>query len=115
MVWLSLLQVVRPAARTMATIEMPVREAINQAIDEEMARDEKVFVMGEEVAQYQGAYKVTKGLWQKYGSKRVIDTPITGRFYHHRIIHFVVISRCYRNGFRWFGIWCCLQGPAPNC
>eukprot|EP00604_Paraphysomonas_vestita_P003182 CAMPEP_0174821218 /NCGR_PEP_ID=MMETSP1107-20130205/6059_1 /TAXON_ID=36770 /ORGANISM="Paraphysomonas vestita, Strain GFlagA" /LENGTH=321 /DNA_ID=CAMNT_0016038013 /DNA_START=135 /DNA_END=1100 /DNA_ORIENTATION=+ len=47
------------------------------AIDEEMARDEKVFVIGEEVAQYQGAYKVTKGLFQKYGEKRVIDTPIT--------------------------------------
>merc|ERR1719276_495077 len=61
----------------MATQEVPVREAINQAIDEEMARDEKVFVMGEEVAQYNGAYKVTKGLFQKYGGKRVIDTPIT--------------------------------------
>ena len=61
----------------MATIDMPVREAINQAIDEEMARDEKVFVIGEEVAQYQGAYKVTKGLFQKYGAKRMIDTPIT--------------------------------------
>jgi len=47
------------------------------AIDEEMARDEKVFIIGEEVAQYQGAYKVTKGLYQKYGDKRVIDTPIT--------------------------------------
>lgn len=61
----------------MATIDMPVREAINAGIDEEMERDEKVFVMGEEVAQYQGAYKVTKGLFQKYGEKRVIDTPIT--------------------------------------
>jgi len=61
----------------MATIEMAVREAINQGIDEEMARDEKVFVMGEEVAMYQGAYKVTKGLYQKYGEKRVLDTPIT--------------------------------------
>ncbi len=61
----------------MATIDMPVREAINQAIDEEMARDEKVFIIGEEVAQYQGAYKVSKGLYQKYGAKRVIDTPIT--------------------------------------
>merc|ERR1719162_2529421 len=40
-------------------------------------RDENVYVMGEEVAQYQGAYKVTKGLYQKYGEKRVIDTPIT--------------------------------------
>lgn len=61
----------------MATAQVTVRDAINQAIDEEMARDEKVFVIGEEVAQYQGAYKITKGLWQKYGAKRVIDTPIT--------------------------------------
>eukprot|EP00980_Cylindrotheca_fusiformis_P010428 scaffold2315_cov113-Cylindrotheca_fusiformis.AAC.21 len=56
---------------------MTVREAICEGIDEEMERDEKVFIMGEEVAQYQGAYKVTKGLYQKYGDKRVIDTPIT--------------------------------------
>ena len=61
----------------MATIEMTVREAINQGIDEEMERDESVYILGEEVAQYQGAYKVTKGLYQKYGDKRVIDTPIT--------------------------------------
>jgi pyruvate dehydrogenase E1 component beta subunit len=61
----------------MATIQQTVREAINAGIDEEMARDEKVFLLGEEVAQYQGAYKVTKGLFQKYGEKRVIDTPIT--------------------------------------
>eukprot|EP00299_Pterocystis_sp_00344_P009560 c4064_g1_i1.p1 GENE.c4064_g1_i1~~c4064_g1_i1.p1 ORF type:complete len:371 (+),score=85.50 c4064_g1_i1:119-1114(+) len=56
---------------------MTVRDALNSALDEELARDERVFIMGEEVAQYNGAYKVTKGLWQKYGSKRVIDTPIT--------------------------------------
>lgn len=56
---------------------MQVREAINQAMDEEMARDESVYIIGEEVAQYQGAYKVTKGLYEKYGDKRVIDTPIT--------------------------------------
>lgn len=61
----------------MATVDMTVREAINQAIDEEMEADESVFILGEEVAQYQGAYKVTKGLYQKYGDKRVIDTPIT--------------------------------------
>mmetsp|Transcript_34995 Transcript_34995/g.49664 ORF Transcript_34995/g.49664 Transcript_34995/m.49664 type:complete len:337 (+) Transcript_34995:50-1060(+) len=61
----------------MATIEMTVREAICEGIDEEMERDESVYIMGEEVAQYQGAYKVTKGLYQKYGDKRVIDTPIT--------------------------------------
>jgi len=56
---------------------MAVREAINQGIDEEMERDDAVYVMGEEVAQYQGAYKVTKGLYEKYGDRRVIDTPIT--------------------------------------
>eukprot|EP00934_Nitzschia_sp_Nitz4_P009357 Nitzschia sp. Nitz4//scaffold26_size159584//78802//80071//NITZ4_002494-RA/size159584-snap-gene-0.43-mRNA-1//-1//CDS//3329545091//9347//frame0 len=65
------------AMRSFATKEMTVREAICEGIDEEMERDEKVYVMGEEVAQYQGAYKVTKGLYQKYGEKRVIDTPIT--------------------------------------
>merc|ERR1740139_1451375 len=68
---------IKSNARSMATINMTVREAINQGIDEEMERDEDVFIMGEEVAQYQGAYKVTKGLYQKYGDKRVIDTPIT--------------------------------------
>jgi pyruvate dehydrogenase E1 component beta subunit len=53
-----------------------IREALNQAMDEEMARDEQVFLMGEEVAQYNGAYKVSQGLLTKYGAKRVIDTPI---------------------------------------
>lgn len=57
--------------------EITYREAIRQAIDEEMARDERVFLIGEEVAQYNGAYKVSQGLLDKYGSKRVIDTPIT--------------------------------------
>jgi pyruvate dehydrogenase E1 component beta subunit len=56
---------------------MTVREAINSALDEEMARDERVFLMGEEVGQYQGAYKITKGLASKYGDHRVRDTPIT--------------------------------------
>ncbi|MEK6283495.1 MAG: pyruvate dehydrogenase complex E1 component subunit beta [Acidobacteriota bacterium] len=54
-----------------------IREALNQALREEMLRDENVFLMGEEVAEYQGAYKVTKGLLQELGPKRVIDTPIT--------------------------------------
>lgn len=53
-----------------------IREAIRQAIDEEMERDERVFIMGEEVAEYNGAYKVTKGMLAKWGDKRVIDTPI---------------------------------------
>jgi len=53
------------------------RDALNMALDEELARDDRVFIMGEEVAQYDGAYKVTRGLWKKYGDKRVIDTPIT--------------------------------------
>ncbi|HEV2916020.1 MAG TPA: pyruvate dehydrogenase complex E1 component subunit beta [Pyrinomonadaceae bacterium] len=59
----------------MAVITM--REALNQALREELARDENVFLMGEEVAAYQGAYKVTKGLLEEFGEKRVIDTPIT--------------------------------------
>lgn len=53
-----------------------IREALRQAIDEEMARDHRVFILGEEVAEYNGAYKVTKGLLAKWGPKRVIDTPI---------------------------------------
>ena len=57
--------------------ELTYRDALNSALDEELARDPKVFILGEEVAQYNGAYKVTKGLWAKYGSERVIDTPIT--------------------------------------
>ncbi len=59
----------------MATLT--VREALRDAMAEEMRRDNNVFVMGEEVAQYQGAYKVTQGLLQEFGEKRVIDTPIT--------------------------------------
>lgn len=56
---------------------MTMREALNQALREELERDENVFLMGEEVAAYQGAYKVTKGLLEEFGDKRVIDTPIT--------------------------------------
>src|SRR3982750_1691583 len=54
-----------------------IREALNQALREELQRDPGVFLMGEEVAAYQGAYKVTKGLLEEFGDKRVIDTPIT--------------------------------------
>ncbi len=57
--------------------EMTVREALRDAMAEEMRRDESVFLMGEEVAQYQGAYKVSQGLLDEFGDKRVIDTPIT--------------------------------------
>ncbi|MDX8414308.1 MAG: pyruvate dehydrogenase complex E1 component subunit beta [Mariprofundales bacterium] len=53
------------------------REALNQAMCEEMARDDRVFLMGEEVAEYNGAYKVSQGMLEKFGAKRVIDTPIT--------------------------------------
>ena len=59
----------------MALVTM--REALNQALREEMQRDKDVFLMGEEVGEYQGAYKVTKGLLEELGPKRVIDTPIT--------------------------------------
>ena len=58
-------------------VTMTVREALRDAMAEEMRKDERVFVMGEEVAEYQGAYKVTQNLLQEFGPKRVIDTPIT--------------------------------------
>ncbi|MBN8975665.1 MAG: pyruvate dehydrogenase complex E1 component subunit beta [Rhizobiales bacterium] len=58
-------------------VTMTIREALRDAMAEEMRRDEDVFVMGEEVAEYQGAYKVTQGLLQEFGARRVIDTPIT--------------------------------------
>ncbi len=58
-------------------VSTSVREALRDAMAEEMRRDERVFVMGEEVAQYQGAYKVTQGLLDEFGDKRVVDTPIT--------------------------------------
>ena len=53
------------------------REALREGLDEELARDPNVVIMGEEVAQYNGAYKVTEGLWKKWGSKRIFDTPIS--------------------------------------
>ncbi|MCH9680161.1 MAG: pyruvate dehydrogenase complex E1 component subunit beta [Deltaproteobacteria bacterium] len=56
--------------------QLQIREALKAAIDEEMARDDRVFVMGEEVGHYDGAYKVTEGLLDKYGEQRVVDTPI---------------------------------------
>ena len=62
---------------TGSTTEMTVREALRDAMAEEMRTDDTVFLMGEEVAQYQGAYKVSQGLLEEFGAKRVIDTPIT--------------------------------------
>ena len=82
-------EVTKPAAQERAAIADPavpegtsmtstsVREALRDAMAEEMRRDDRVFVMGEEVAEYQGAYKVTQGLLDEFGDKRVIDTPIT--------------------------------------
>ena len=69
-----------PAAEpewTGKTVRMTVREALRDAMAEEMRRDGTVFLMGEEVAQYQGAYKVSQGLLEEFGDRRVIDTPIT--------------------------------------
>ena len=64
-----------PEGTTMTSLS--VREALRDAMAEEMRKDDTVFVMGEEVAEYQGAYKVTQGLLEEFGGKRVIDTPIT--------------------------------------
>jgi pyruvate dehydrogenase E1 component beta subunit len=67
-----------PAEKTYAkTVRLSVREALRDAMAEEMRNDPKVFLIGEEVAQYQGAYKVSQGLLDEFGPKRVIDTPIT--------------------------------------
>ena len=59
------------------TVECTVREALRDAMSEEMRRDDAVYVMGEEVAEYNGAYKITQGMLDEFGAKRVIDTPIT--------------------------------------
>jgi pyruvate dehydrogenase E1 component beta subunit len=64
----------RPVGKT---VKLTMREALRDAMAEEMRRDPNVFLMGEEVAQYQGAYKISQGLLQEFGDKRVIDTPIT--------------------------------------
>lgn len=61
----------------MKTQVVEIREALRQAMDEEMTRDSRIFIMGEEVAEYNGAYKVTKGMLAKWGPERVIDTPIS--------------------------------------
>ena len=69
--------IIAEAPSTEGMVKTTVREALRDAMAEEMRSDERVFVMGEEVAEYQGAYKVTQGLLDEFGPKRVIDTPIT--------------------------------------
>ena len=59
------------------TRQITIREALCEAMSEEMRKDENIFLLGEEVAQYNGAYKVSNGMLKEFGSKRVIDTPIT--------------------------------------
>lgn len=56
---------------------MSVREALNSALKDEIERDDKVFLMGEEVAKYNGAYKISKGLYDKFGDSKIWDTPIS--------------------------------------
>src|SRR5690606_1043610 len=56
---------------------IPIRQALREAMEEEMRADERVFLMGEEVAQYNGAYKVSQGMLEEFGDRRVIDTPIS--------------------------------------
>ena len=67
----------RTYADAKGTKEYTVRDALNEAMTEELEANDKVFVLGEEVAQYNGAYKVTKGLLDRFGDRRIIDTPIT--------------------------------------
>ena len=68
---------VEPVPATAGMVTLTLREALRDAMAEEMRADDRVFVMGEEVAEYQGAYKVTQGLLEEFGPRRVIDTPIT--------------------------------------
>ncbi|VEU23868.1 DEKNAAC105047 [Brettanomyces naardenensis] len=65
------------AAAAVGGTNMTVRDALNKAMEEELDRDPKVFLMGEEVSQYNGAYKISRGLLDKFGPKRIVDTPIT--------------------------------------
>ena len=58
-------------------MQLTVREALRDAMRFEMQRDDKVFIIGEEIAEYNGAYKVTQGLLEEFGDKRVVDAPIT--------------------------------------
>ncbi len=81
--------------RSQAVREITYRQALNEALAEELERDPDVFLMGEEVAEYQGAYKVSAGLLQRFGSKRVIDTPIS------------------ENGFAGLGIGAAMVGLRP--
>ena len=57
--------------------QIEFRDALNEAMSEEMRRDQRVFLLGEEVAQYNGAYKVSRGMLDEFGPKRIIDTPIS--------------------------------------
>src|SRR5438046_4087725 len=75
--------------------EITYRQALNEALVEELERDPNVFLMGEEVAEYQGAYKVSSGLLQRFGPKRIIDTPIS------------------ENGFAGLGIGAAMVGLRP--
>lgn len=118
--------------RTALVQQMTVRDALNSALDEEMAKDERVFILGEEVAQYDGAYKVTRGLWKKYGDKRVIDTPITEMGFAGKFLATTTLNHCctifinllmllftyvyisiYSNNFRYCN-WGC-NGRSPTC
>lgn len=67
----------RSYAKESAVKQYTVRDALNEALAEELEQNPNVFILGEEVAQYNGAYKVTKGLWDRFGDKRVVDSPIT--------------------------------------
>ena len=78
-------------------VEITMREALNQAIEEEMTKDEDIFLLGEEVAEYNGAYKVTQGLLDKFGPKRVLDTPIS------------------EHGFTGLAIGAAMSGLKPIC
>ncbi|CAD6888866.1 unnamed protein product [Tilletia controversa] len=93
----SLLEQRRLASTEAGPQQLTVREALTSAMEEEMMRDDSVFILGEEVARYNGAYKITKGLLDKFGERRVIDTPIT------------------ESGFTGLAVGAALSGLRPIC
>ena len=77
-----------------ATREIEFRDALREAMSEEMRRDLRVFLLGEEVAQYNGAYKVSKGMLDEFGPRRIIDTPISESGFAGMAIGAAMRSRC---------------------
>ena len=105
--------------------EITYRQALNEALAEELERDPNVFLMGEEVAEYQGAYKVSAGLLERFGPRRIIDTPISENGFAglgigaamvglRPIIEFMITRNPRADAPVCFFTWSTVFGPASN-